>query len=57
LEHFEDIRNLQEYVERLARAVGVPIIDGESLDAAVEGAIEVVAQRVLSLQKRKKSLE
>ncbi|MFN3266778.1 MAG: ATP cone domain-containing protein [Deinococcales bacterium] len=52
LEHFDDIRNLQEYVERLARAVGVPIIDGESLDAAVEGAIEVVAQRVLSLQKR-----
>jgi 2-phosphoglycerate kinase len=57
LEHFEDIRNLQEYVERLARAVGVPIIDGESLDAAVEGAIEVVAQRVLTLQKRKKVLE
>lgn len=53
LEHFEDIRNLQEYVERLARAVGVPIIDGESLDAAVEGAIEVVAQRVMSLQTRK----
>jgi 2-phosphoglycerate kinase len=55
LEHFEDIRNLQEYVERLARAVGVPVIDGESLDAAVEGAIEVVAQRVLSSQKRKKA--
>ncbi len=53
LEHFEDIRNLQEYVERLARAVGVPVIDAESLDAAVEGAIEVIAQRVMTLQKRK----
>ncbi len=52
LEHFEDIRNLQQYVERLGKAVGVPLIEGESLDAAVEGAIEVISQRVLTLQQR-----
>jgi 2-phosphoglycerate kinase len=52
LEHFEDIRNLQQYVERLGKAVGVPLIEGESLDAAVEGAIEVISQRVMTLQQR-----
>ena len=50
LEHFESIRALQEYVEQMARAVGVPIIDGESLDRAAEGAIEVIANRVLTAQ-------
>jgi 2-phosphoglycerate kinase len=48
LDHFEDIRALQQYVERMARAVRVPVIDGSSLDAAAEGVIEVVAQRVLA---------
>ena len=48
LDHFEDIRSLQDYVERMARAVRVPIIDGSSLDAAAEGVIEVIAQRVLA---------
>lgn len=48
LEHFDDIRALQGYVEQMARAIGVPVIDGESLDRAAEGAIEVVAQRILS---------
>lgn len=47
LERFDDIRALQSYVEEMARAVGVPVIDGESLDRAAEGAIEVVAQRIL----------
>ena len=48
LDHFEDIRALQAYVERMARAVRVPIIDGSSLDAAAEGVIEVITQRVLA---------
>ncbi len=48
LDHFEDIRALQGYVERMARAVRVPVIDGSSLDAAAEGVIEVIAQRVLA---------
>jgi 2-phosphoglycerate kinase len=48
LDHFEDIRALQEYVERMSRAVRVPVIDGSSLDAAAEGVIEVIAQRVLA---------
>jgi 2-phosphoglycerate kinase len=48
LDHFEDIRALQNYVERMARAVRVPVIDGSSLDAAAEGVIEVVAQRILA---------
>jgi 2-phosphoglycerate kinase len=38
---------LQNYVEQMAKTVGVPIIDGESLDRAAEGAIEVIANRVL----------
>jgi 2-phosphoglycerate kinase len=48
LEHFESIRTLQEYVEHMAKTVGVPIIDAESLDRAAEGAIEVIAKRVLA---------
>ena len=32
----------------MARAVRVPVIDGSSLDAAAEGVIEVIAQRVLA---------
>jgi 2-phosphoglycerate kinase len=48
LEHFEDIRALQAYIERMARAVRVPVIDGSSLDAAAEGIIEVITGRVLA---------
>ncbi len=47
LDHFASIRELQNYVEQMAKTVGVPIIDGESLDRAAEGAIEVIANRVL----------
>jgi 2-phosphoglycerate kinase len=49
LEHFDSIRALQEYVEGMAKAVGVPIIDAEGVDRAAEAAVEVVAQKVLSI--------
>jgi 2-phosphoglycerate kinase len=48
LEHFEGIRALQEYVEHMARTVGVPVIEAEGLDSAVESAIEVISKRVLA---------
>ncbi|HEX2863171.1 MAG TPA: 2-phosphoglycerate kinase, partial [Deinococcales bacterium] len=47
LSYFNEIRNLQDYVEHMARAVGVPVIEGESLDRAADGAVEVIASRVL----------
>jgi 2-phosphoglycerate kinase len=47
LRSFPQIRALQDYVERMARAESVPIIEGESLDRAADGVIEVVARRVL----------
>ena len=47
LNYFNEIRSLQEYVEHMARAVGVPVIEGESLDRAADGAVEVIASRVL----------
>jgi 2-phosphoglycerate kinase len=56
LEHFDSIRELQNYVEEMARTVGVPIIDGESLDRAAEGAIEVIAHRVLASKPASRSM-
>jgi 2-phosphoglycerate kinase len=50
LEHFEDIRALQGYIEQMAKTVGVAIIDGESIDVAAEGVIEVVTKKVLAVR-------
>ena len=54
LEHFEGIRAMQEYVEHMARTVGVPVIEAESLDRAVESAIEVISKRVLATRSETK---
>ncbi len=50
LDHFDEIRMLQNYVEQMARTVGVPVIDAESLDHAAEQAIEVITNKVLGVR-------
>jgi 2-phosphoglycerate kinase len=49
LEHFGSIRSLQAYVEGMAKAVGVPIIEDEGVEAAAEAAIDIITQKILAM--------
>ncbi len=42
LDHFANIRLIQDHLEHQAERKGVPIIPGENLDEAVEKALEVI---------------
>lgn len=44
LEHFEDIRKIQEYVRGLAVAHGVPVVPSYGLDATVARVTEIVVE-------------
>ncbi len=47
LEHFGEIRILQDFITSRAEEEGVPVIDAGDFDSAVEGAIELVLNAVL----------
>lgn len=48
MQYFEEIRAMQDDLERLARQQGVPLLDGLSLDESADQAVGLVLQRVLT---------
>jgi 2-phosphoglycerate kinase len=48
LEHFGEIRMLQDFIKKRAADEGVPRIDGGDLEAAVERTLELVLEAVLA---------
>ncbi|WP_293170828.1 ATP cone domain-containing protein [Oceanithermus sp.] len=49
LDNFSALRMIQDHLEALARAMGVPIIPGDNLDKAVEKGLEVITERFHAL--------
>ena len=49
LRYFDEIRVLQDYLRDLASRTGVPTLHALSIDEAADQAVEIVAQRVISL--------
>jgi len=49
LENFAALRMIQDHLEALARAMGVPVIPGDNLDKAVEKGLEVITERFHTL--------
>ncbi|HGY09400.1 MAG TPA: 2-phosphoglycerate kinase [Oceanithermus profundus] len=45
LAHFDALRMIQDHLEALAQAMGVPVIPGDNLDKAVEKGLEVITER------------
>ncbi len=45
LANFEALRMIQDHLEALARAMGVPVIPGDNLDKAVDKGLEVITER------------
>jgi 2-phosphoglycerate kinase len=48
MKYFDEIRAMQGYLERLATQLGVPLLDGLSLDESADQAVGLVLQRVLA---------
>src|SRR5665647_947757 len=46
IEHFADIRRIQKYMVGRAQALGVPVIDGPSLDDNLSAVLGTILQRV-----------
>ncbi len=46
IEHFADIRRIQKYIVGRARALGVPVVDGPSLDANLNEVLGTILRRV-----------
>ena len=46
MEHFADIRRIQKYMVGRAQALGVPVIDGPSLDDNLSAVLGTILQRV-----------